>query len=187
MLADQQRCFEEERDGELHMSRLKQRIFSGSAGLCMVVVCLGFCVCGSHQDGSGDLKSSKRDMNKAKSFGMEFGQKLLSNDFDGAYGMLSSQARKANSVSSLSASFRMTASGLAAHHVDIGVGGLPMDAEDAVRNYGIPADIPFELLRGWMHVKFLSEDEKLGFDVPVMVIEEDGNLKIGFMEFGYTE
>lgn len=113
----------------------------------------------------------------------DFGNLLLKEEFETASKFMSSHARRQFSPSRLASAYGSQTSGFTPHHLNLSHGPLPSSDQETHEMYGLPDDIPLSSCLAWMFINFMSEDEEKATELRVMIIDEDGEPKIGYLQF----
>ncbi|MBN1551533.1 hypothetical protein JW979_08690 [bacterium] len=117
-----------------------------------------------------------------------FGEMLLNGNFTSAHAMLTTHLQSRLSPDQLKQNYmELQAKGsVIPEKILSDFGDLPADRNEAEEIYSIDPSIPFESYKAWMFVNFVDEQEN-GFEARLLIVSEEGILKIGHVEFDWLD
>ena len=132
--------------------------------------------------GCGQGGSSGANTESGQELVEKFGQALLQGDIAGAESMLTSDCR---SSAKLQESFDEFSTEFGTPETaDTDEGSLPLSKEEA-QDMGFPSKYSVDQMKHWGVIEMRNQGR--GFDVWVLVVEDAGDQKIAYVDFGYPD
>lgn len=161
--------------------------------LFAVVTLLVFAGC-ARQGGSPHNNESEKVKSACRDLTQKFGEALVKEDFEAAYGMTSGKFQENVSEDGLKTQYEEGLAGLKKllpsfgkpSKVTCDSGVLPSSEEDAKNTYDIKIDLPKDSWRGWTFAQLLDGNDN-GFEARLLIVEEGGQFKVGSVEFGLMD
>jgi hypothetical protein len=162
------------------------KLQSGTTGLLLSLLILAGCGASADANNAEYEKVAQR-----------LGQYVVNGDWNGVYAMTTNEFRQAVPLEQLQASYddlvrqmREDEPQYAANTVQVDIGVLPANEEEARQGYDIVAVPPKNTWKAWMSSGIGSGDGTTihrGVDAWLLIVEQAGKLRIGHVNFEFID